>query len=99
MPQTKAANGKTQTPIKKATSTTARAATVTQEDVAVADKELQRVATRNAIIADTAKAKTYKAMRAMTVGSNTYAVGDIVTEAPNWLRLESWIMARWVEEV
>jgi hypothetical protein len=99
MPQTKAANGKTQTPIKKATTTTSRAATVTAEDVAVADKELQRVATRNAIIADTTKAKTYKAMRRMTVGSNTYAIGDIVVEAPNWLRLESWIKSRWVEEV
>lgn len=99
MPQTKAANGKTQTPIKKATSKTARAATVTQEDVAVAEKELQRIATRNAIIADTTKSKTYKAMKPMTVGNNTYAIGDIVTEAPNWLRLESWIMARWVEEV
>lgn len=99
MPQTKAANGKIQTPIKKATSKTTRAATVTQEDVAVADKELQRIATRNAIVADVAKAKTYKAMRPMTVGNNTYAVGDIVVEAPNWLRLESWIKARWVEEV
>jgi hypothetical protein len=99
MPQTKAANGKTQTPIKKATSKTTRAATVTQEDVAVAEKAIQRIATRNAIIADTAKAKTYKAMKAMKVGNNTYAIGDIVTEAPNWLRLESWIMARWVEEV
>jgi len=99
MPQTKAANGKTQTPIKKATSTTTRAATVTQEDVAVADKELQRIATRNAIVADTGKTKQYKAMRSMTVGNNTYGVGDIVVEAPNWLRLESWIKARWVEEV
>jgi len=99
MPQTKAANGKTQTPIKKATSTTSRAASITQEDVAVADKELQRVATRNAIVADTTKAKTYKAMKPMVVGSNTYAVGDIVVEAPNWLRLESWIRSRWVEEV
>jgi len=99
MPQTKAANGKTQTPIKKATSTTARAATVTQQDVAVAEKAVQRIATRNAIIADTTKAKTYKAMKPMSVGNKTYAVGDIVTEAPNWLRLESWIMARWVEEV
>ena len=99
MPQTKAANGKIQTPIKKATSTTSRATSVTQEDVAVADKEVQRIATRNAIKADTTKAKTYKAMKPMTVGSNTYAVGDIVVEAPNWLRLESWIKSRWVEEV
>lgn len=99
MPQTKAANGKTQTPIKKATSTTTRAATVTQEDVAVADKEIQRMATRVAIKNDVAKAKQYKAMKPMTVGNNTYAVGDIVVEAPNWLRLESWIKARWVEEV
>ena len=99
MPQTKAANGKIQTPIKKATSTTSRATSVTQEDVAVADKEVQRIATRNAINADAAKAKTYKAMKPMTVGSNTYAVGDIVVEAPNWLRLESWIKSRWVEEV
>lgn len=99
MPQTKAANGKTQTPIRKATSKTTRAAAVTQEDVGVADLEIQRVATRNAIVADTTKAKTYKAMRPMTVGNNNYNVGDIVVEAPNWLRLESWIKARWVEEV
>jgi hypothetical protein len=99
MPQTKAANGKTQTPIRKATSKTARAVSVTQEDVAVANKTVQGIATRNAIIADTTKSKTYKAMKPMTVGNNTYAIGDIVTEAPNWLRLESWIMARWVEEV
>jgi len=99
MPQTKAANDKTQTPIRKATSKTNRAATATAEDVSVADKALQSIATRNAIIADTTKAKTYKAMKPMTVGSNTYAVGDIVVEAPNWLRLESWIKSRWVEEV
>ena len=99
MPQTKAANGKTQTPIRKATSTTARAASVTQEDVSVANKAVQRIATRNAIIADITKAKTYKAMKPMTVGNNTYAIGDLVPEAVDWLRLESWIMARWVEEV
>jgi hypothetical protein len=47
----------------------------------------------------TSTAKVYKALKPLTVGNSTYAIGDIVVEAPNWLRLESWIMARWVEEV
>jgi len=99
MTVTKATNGKVQTSIKKATSTTSRATSVSQEDVAVADKEVQRVATRNAINADTTKAIVYKAVKPLVVGAHTYAAGDIVPEASSWLRLDSWIMARWVEEV
>ena len=98
MTVTKAANGKTQTSIKKATTTTSRATSVTQEDVAVADKEIQRVATRNAIKADVSKAIVYKAVKPLTVGMHTYAPGDVVPEANNWLRIESWIAARWIQE-
>jgi len=94
----KAANGKVQTSIKKATSTTSRASSISQQDVSVANKEVQRVATRNAIVADTTKAIVYKAVKTMVVGANTYAPGDVVPEANSWLRLESWIAARWIQE-
>jgi len=98
MPQTKAVNGKTQTPIRKATSKTTRASTASQNDVSVANKELQRVATRNDIAADTGKAKKYLAMKTLTYNGAVYTQGQEVVGAANWLRLETWIANRWIEE-
>jgi hypothetical protein len=41
----------------------------------------------------------YVALKDLTAGDNFYKAGEIVPEANSWLRLESWIMARWIKEV
>jgi len=40
----------------------------------------------------------YVALKDLTAGDNFYKAGEIVPEANSWLRLESWIMARWIKE-
>jgi hypothetical protein len=72
---------------------------VSSQDVCVANRMAQRLATRKVIIADIDKTKTYKATRPMIIGNTSYAVGDVVPGAANWVRVETWIKARWIEEV
>lgn len=38
----------------------------------------------------------YRAVKAQTVSGVRYHKGDIVPEAGSWLRLDSWLNARWI---
>jgi len=41
----------------------------------------------------------YVALKDLTAGNTNYKAGDVVPEANSWLRLESWVKARWIKEV
>ncbi|CAB4194561.1 hypothetical protein UFOVP1264_16 [uncultured Caudovirales phage] len=42
--------------------------------------------------------KVYVAMKPLIVDQKHYEPGDVVPEANSWLRIESWIRARFIKE-
>ena len=44
-------------------------------------------------------AVAYRAVRAVTVGGNSYAPGDVIPEAVTWPRVDAWVRARHIEKV